>query len=94
MGEDGPGSLPDLPLPSVSLWLPLSCEVTRTTSCGSVPKSCLQGSVCPLFLKLILILLLIYLFGCTESQLRHVGSSSLTRDQIWAPALGIKSPNR
>ena len=37
VGEDGPGSLPDLTLPSVSLWLPLSCEVTRTTSCGSVP---------------------------------------------------------
>ena len=30
-------------------------------------------------------LIYIYLFGCTESQLRHVGSSSLTRDRTWAP---------
>ena len=27
----------------------------------------------------------VYLFGCSGSQLQHVGSSSLTRDQTWAP---------
>ena len=27
----------------------------------------------------------IYSFGCTGSQLQHVASSSLTRDQIWVP---------
>ena len=30
----------------------------------------------------------IYLFGCSGSQLQHVGSSSLTRDQTWAPCAG------
>ena len=28
-----------------------------------------------------------YLFGCTRSQLWHVRSSSLTRDQTWAPCI-------
>ena len=27
----------------------------------------------------------IYLFGCTVSQLQHVGSTSLIRDRTWAP---------
>ena len=36
-----------------------------------------------LFLKIF-----IYLFGCPRSQLQHVGSSSLTRDQTWAPCTG------
>ena len=54
---------------------------------------CLQGSVCPSLFKIDFNFVILYLFGCTESQLRHVGSSSLTRDQIWAPALGVKSPN-
>ena len=31
----------------------------------------------------------IYLFGCAGSQLQHMGSSSLTRDQIRAPCIGI-----
>ena len=31
------------------------------------------------------LLIFIYLFGCTGSQLCHVGSSSLTRDQTLAP---------
>ena len=30
----------------------------------------------------------IYLFGCSGSQLQHVGSSSLTRDRTWAPCTG------
>ena len=29
--------------------------------------------------------------GMQDLQLWHVGSSSLTRDQTWAPALGAKS---
>ena len=29
-----------------------------------------------------------YLFGCTRSQLGHVGSNSLTRDRTWAPCIG------
>ena len=31
------------------------------------------------------------LFGYTRPYLQHVGSSSLTKDQIWAPALGAQS---
>ena len=30
----------------------------------------------------------IYSFGCTGSQSRHLGSSSLTRDQTWTPCTG------
>ena len=33
-------------------------------------------------------LIFIYLFGCSGSQLQHVGSSSLTRDRTWAPCTG------
>ena len=33
------------------------------------------------------------LFGGTGPQLQHVGSSSLTRDRTWAPALGAQSLN-
>ena len=33
----------------------------------------------------------IYTFGCARSQLRHVGSSPLTRDQTLPPALGAWS---
>ena len=33
-------------------------------------------------------LFLKYLFGCAGSQLKHVVSSSLTRDRIWAPCIG------
>ena len=32
----------------------------------------------------------IYLLGCARSWLQHVGSISLTRDQTWAPALGVR----
>ena len=32
-----------------------------------------------------------YLFGCTRSQLRHMGSSSLTRDRTRDPAVGAQS---
>ena len=35
--------------------------------------------------------LFIYLFGGIRSQLQHAGSSSLTVDQIWAPALEVRS---
>ena len=31
-----------------------------------------------------------YLFGCAASQLRHVGSSFLTRDQTQGPCIGIQ----
>ena len=33
----------------------------------------------------------IYLFGCCTSQLWYVGSSSLTKDRAWVPALGTWS---
>ena len=31
-----------------------------------------------------------HLFSCTGSQLRHMGSSSLTRDRTWVPCIGSK----
>lgn len=37
------------------------------------------------FLKFLKYLLFIYLSSCTWSWLWHVGTSSLTRDRIWAP---------
>ena len=33
----------------------------------------------------------LYLFGCAGSQLKHVGSSSMTRDQTGSPAIGAWS---
>ena len=33
----------------------------------------------------------LFLFGYSRSQLWHVGYSSLTTNQIWAPALGAQS---
>ena len=33
------------------------------------------------------ILLFSYLFGCSRSELQHVGSNLLTRNQTWTPAL-------
>ena len=29
-----------------------------------------------------------YLFGCSGSQLQHVGSSSLSGDRTWSPCVG------
>ena len=47
------------------------------------------------FFVVVVVVFLTYLFDCTRSQLwcsgvqlLHVGSSSLTRDQIWAPFTG------
>ena len=36
----------------------------------------------------LILFLCVYLFGCTGSQLRPVGSSSLTRAWTWAPCIG------
>ena len=52
-----------------------------------------------MFLKCLFIF--VYLFGYTESylwhvgsfKLKHAGSTSLTRDETWAPALGAQSLN-
>ena len=35
----------------------------------------------------------VYSFGCTRSQLWHVGSRSLTRNQTWAPCNGSTESN-
>ena len=36
-------------------------------------------------------MLIFYLFDCSRSHLQSVGSSCLTRDRTWAPALGVWS---
>ena len=38
-------------------------------------------------LPVLLLLIFMYLFGCTGSQLQHAGSSSVTRDQTWEPCI-------
>ena len=45
------------------------------------------------FLSFFLFFLNIAFFGCTGFQMQHEGSSSLTRDQTWAPCSGsVESP--
>lgn len=52
--------------------------------CLSMPEALLWNSF-----PISFILIYTYLFGCTASLLRHVKSSSLTKDQTWAPYVGI-----
>ena len=45
-------------------------------------------SACGLFFCFFFLMFNVYLFGCIQPQLQYAGSSSLTRDQTWAPCIG------
>ena len=86
-------SLPPTPLwspnpSSWSLWVPHS-GMLFPHLLGSSPIT----PPITLFNFLFFLFIYMYLVGCGESWLQHVGSSFLTRDWTWAPALIVRSLN-
>ena len=75
-----------LTMPSESRTLTSTCELAL----GNVSELSIRG-VCEKALSCTVLFVNMYLFVWAGSSLQLVGSSSLTRDQTWAPALGAQS---